>query len=145
MSETREQQLERSLKRLLVFVEMMIKEIDLDVQACTLSITANGEAGSRTLAELQLEALLKECRDLVDAPVIWRPGEDDAGAALGPFRATHQHRKGGMYQVIAQAEREADLALMVVYRDRLGRTWVRPRHEFFDGRFTPVEMDGRGS
>jgi hypothetical protein len=79
------------------------------------------------------------------APAILQRGGDDAGSALGPFRATHQHRKGGLYQVIAQAELEVDLTPVVVYRDRLGRTWVRPRHEFFDGRFTPVEMDGRGS
>jgi hypothetical protein len=48
----------------------------------------------------------------------------------GPFKATHRHYKGGLYQVLLNAFMEVDLAAVVVYRGSNGYIWVRPAHEF---------------
>lgn len=54
------------------------------------------------------------------------------------FRPTHQHRKGGMYRVIARGYQESDQTPVVVYEGRNGAVWTRPADEFDDGRFTAL-------
>jgi hypothetical protein len=50
-----------------------------------------------------------------------------------------QHRKGGIYSVLAVALIEATLAEVVVYEAHEdGTVWVRPMDEFLDGRFTQL-------
>ena len=47
-----------------------------------------------------------------------------------------RHRKGGEYEVLCVALREADLSPQVVYESReTGVTYIRPLAEFCDGRF----------
>jgi hypothetical protein len=55
------------------------------------------------------------------------------------WRATHLHKKGGFYRVIAEGLLEADRSDVVIYDDAQGQVWVRPAAEFWDGRFTAVE------
>ena len=57
------------------------------------------------------------------------------GAPFGPFQPTHRHRKGTYYQALLRITREADLAPLIVYRDRNDVVWARPETEFNDGRF----------
>lgn len=59
------------------------------------------------------------------------------------WQATDQHRKGGLYRVIARGSLEADLTPAVVYDDAEGRVWIRPAAEFDDGRFTPLSGERR--
>ncbi len=54
------------------------------------------------------------------------------------WRATHQHKKGGLYRVIAEGLVEADRSDVVIYDDAQGQVWVRPAAEFWDGRFTAI-------
>ncbi len=61
-----------------------------------------------------------------------------AAADLAGWQATHRHRKGGLYRVIARGEFEADLKPCVIYDDAAGRVWVRPATEFDDGRFVAL-------
>jgi hypothetical protein len=52
-------------------------------------------------------------------------------------RATHRHRKGGLYRLLARGRIEATLEPCAIYQsvtDDL--VWVRPEAEFEDGRFT---------
>lgn len=51
------------------------------------------------------------------------------------WEATHQHRNGWRYRVIARGILEANLDSVVIYDDEKGNVWVRPAAEFFDGRF----------
>lgn len=84
-----------------------------------------------------------------------RPTDDRLEAAIaltakaGPNRGSiWRHRKGGAYQIVVCAIREADLVPVVVYKDeypqgemfdrKLALTWVRPLTEFMDGRFTMI-------
>lgn len=47
------------------------------------------------------------------------------------------HRKGGEYEVLCVALREADLSPQVVYKSlATGDAYIRPLAEFCDGRFT---------
>lgn len=56
------------------------------------------------------------------------------------FEATHRHIKsGGPYQFISYCIIEKTLTEGVIYMDITGRLWVRPREEFEDGRFAPIE------
>ena len=51
-----------------------------------------------------------------------------------------RHVKGGVYEVLLVALREADMSLQVVYRsDATGIAFIRPLPEFMDGRFTQEE------
>ena len=51
-----------------------------------------------------------------------------------------QHKKGGMYRIICIAFREQTMELEVVYRDAEHPvTYIRPYHEFMDGRFTQLK------
>lgn len=52
---------------------------------------------------------------------------------------THQHRKGGLYRVLAEGILETDRSAVVIYDDADGTVWVRPAAEFDDGRFAPLE------
>jgi len=53
---------------------------------------------------------------------------------------THQHHKGGFYRVLTEAVLESDRTPVIVYDDKAGKTWVRPAHEFHDGRFTKLHL-----
>ena len=45
-------------------------------------------------------------------------------------------KSGGLYQVIGEGKIEADLSPVVIYQNIHNRMiWVRPRDEFYDGRF----------
>jgi len=48
-----------------------------------------------------------------------------------------QHvRTGGLYEIVCNAQEEATLRLLTVYRSRSdGQFWARPTTEFCDGRF----------
>lgn len=55
---------------------------------------------------------------------------------VAAWRPTHQHRKGGLYQVVGGGFIEADKSHVVIYQDQDGTRWIRPWDEFYDGRFT---------
>ena len=45
----------------------------------------------------------------------------------------YRHYKGGVYEVIGEAQLESDPAvMMIVYMAEDGQTWTRPRAEFFE-------------
>ena len=50
----------------------------------------------------------------------------------------YRHYKGGVYDLVCEAELEADHTPVIVYRGRDGRTWVRPKSSFFE----MVEAEG---
>lgn len=52
----------------------------------------------------------------------------------------YRHMKSdGLYAFICEAKLEADLSPVIVYQSlEHGTIWVRPRAEFFDGRFKEV-------
>jgi hypothetical protein len=52
-------------------------------------------------------------------------------------------KTGGIYTLLHEATREADLEPVIVYQGEDGRVWVRPRTEFFDGRFQLVRNAGK--
>ena len=55
---------------------------------------------------------------------------------------THLHIKSGNeYRVIAIGLIEATLHLCVVYDDKKGNAWIRPKPEFDDGRFMPLSLE----
>lgn len=60
------------------------------------------------------------------------------GALAGRWAPTHQHRKGGLYRVLAEGTLETDRSPVVIYDDAEGTIWVRPTAEFDDGRFTAL-------
>lgn len=72
----------------------------------------------------------------------------DAMPTPTPKRMRHKKR-GTVYEVIDEADLQtekplSDYAVVVVYRDPSnGRLWVRPREEFYDGRFEEVPADGQ--
>jgi len=67
---------------------------------------------------------------------IWRILK--GGSCDATWKATHRHRKGGLYRVIGPAILEADRSAVVIYDDAEGTVWVRSTTEFNDGRFTPL-------
>lgn len=50
----------------------------------------------------------------------------------------YRHYKGGVYDLVCEAELEADHTPVIVYRGQDGRTWVRPKAVFFE----MVESEG---
>lgn len=50
----------------------------------------------------------------------------------------YRHYKGGVYELVCEAELEADHTPVMVYRGEDGRIWVRPKAVFFE----TVELDG---
>lgn len=59
-----------------------------------------------------------------------------------PWKATHIHKKGGIYRVINDNVLDSDdLSRQVVYDDGSGRTWVRSYEEFMDGRFKKLPKE----
>ena len=50
----------------------------------------------------------------------------------------YRHYKGGLYELVCEAELEADHTPVIVYRGQDGQTWVRPTASFF----STVEVDG---
>jgi len=87
---------------------------------------------------LNWDAMLDEYKEQ------WRVYARAALSALGGWEPTHQHRKGGLYRVIARGKLEADLSPVVVYEAKDGTTWVRPEAEFDDGRFTDLRRPATG-
>ena len=67
-----------------------------------------------------------------------QPPVDAAAALAAPWVATHRHKKGGLYRVVAACVLEADRSDAVIYDDAEGTIWVRAAAEFWDGRFTPI-------
>jgi hypothetical protein len=63
-----------------------------------------------------------------------------AGIGMIGEPSIYLHKKSGrLYEVLCNANREADGVLMVVYRNvATGDRWVRPADEFNDGRFERV-------
>lgn len=58
------------------------------------------------------------------------------------WKATHQHKKGGLYRVICDSVMSSeDLSLHVVYDDASGKVWLRPKSEFEDGRFIEIKKE----
>lgn len=51
----------------------------------------------------------------------------------------YRHYKGGIYELICEATREADLVPVIVYRAHNGTVWVRDKAVFFE----TIEVDGR--
>lgn len=65
-----------------------------------------------------------------------------ASTAAGVIRRRFRHKKtGGVYSFIAEVVIEATLDPAVAYQGNDGTIWVRPRDEFFDGRFEEI-VDG---
>lgn len=52
----------------------------------------------------------------------------------------YRHYMGGVYDLVCEAEVEADHTPVIVYRGQDGRTWVRPKAAFFE---TVESEDGR--
>ncbi|QJD98739.1 DUF1653 domain-containing protein [Massilia forsythiae] len=50
-----------------------------------------------------------------------------------------RHYKGGIYDVVCEATLEADHTPAIVYRGQDGKTWVRPRGNFFE----TIDVDGQ--
>lgn len=68
--------------------------------------------------------------------------EQTAPAATGT--ATHRHKKGGLYRLIARGRIEATLEPCAIYEGvGTGLVWVRPEAEFEDGRFTSLVPEER--
>lgn len=53
----------------------------------------------------------------------------------------YRHRKGGIYTLLCLAKDTTNQEDVVVYRDKSDQTWVRPRAEFEDGRFEPMNEE----
>lgn len=62
----------------------------------------------------------------------------------GTFVATHMHRKGGAYRLLAQGVLESDRSAVAIYDDAEGTIWVRDLSEFHDGRFLAIAGGGQG-
>ncbi|MEM8776843.1 MAG: DUF1653 domain-containing protein [Pseudomonadota bacterium] len=62
---------------------------------------------------------------------------DFATVFVQAWQPTHRHRKGQYYRVVAEGVNENDRVPVVIYDDKEGAVWVRPRSEFYDGRFLP--------
>ena len=60
---------------------------------------------------------------------------------MDEFRATHRHRKGGLYQLLGYGRHTETDEAVAIYRSADGPLWVRPSDMFDDGRFQPVEPD----
>ena len=54
-----------------------------------------------------------------------------------------KHKKtGGIYSVVGDCQIEATNIPGVLYRSTEGgNLWCRPRYEFLDGRFVPIEIE----
>ncbi|WP_298912317.1 DUF1653 domain-containing protein [uncultured Roseobacter sp.] len=66
------------------------------------------------------------------------PFATGSGGERAVWVATHLHRKGGLYRVLAHGILEADRSEVVIYDDVEGTIWVRPKSEFEDGRFSEL-------
>jgi hypothetical protein len=81
-------------------------------------------------------------RDLAGALSRIRPDRDlllPADSVLDAPEATHRHRKGGLYRLVARGRIEAGLEPCAIYESLKDRTvWVRSEAEFSDGRFAPL-------
>lgn len=50
-----------------------------------------------------------------------------------------KHFKGGVYIVIGEAKHSTSGEELIIYRGGDGELWARPKAEFLDGRFTPLD------
>lgn len=64
------------------------------------------------------------------------------------FRPTHRHHKGGLYELLSGSCRHTETGdQFVVYRNRDGEWWARPRLMFFEEvksgvmRFAPLSEE----
>lgn len=58
---------------------------------------------------------------------------------FAPVNSRWRHRNGSEYTIVAHGRIEIDMTPCIVYRaDGDDNVWVRPTHEFLDGRFTPI-------
>ncbi|MDA8747775.1 DUF1653 domain-containing protein [Litoreibacter sp.] len=67
-------------------------------------------------------------------------GDYPSGQALPYWQATHRHRKGAKYRVLSHGTWETDRSDVVIYEDESRQIWVRPVSEFYDGRFTALNV-----
>lgn len=52
-------------------------------------------------------------------------------------------KSGGVYRVSGECLIEATMTEAVIYQSlEDGQTWVRPSHEFYDGRFVNIDSEG---
>lgn len=58
-----------------------------------------------------------------------------------PFGWWIHKKTGHRYEIVTFALIEATLEPSVVYRSEKGQVWIRPAHEFFDGRFQQENID----
>lgn len=71
------------------------------------------------------------------AETVW-DSLSDRGARLATEMWQHV-KSGGFYRIVTWGRIEADLSEVVIYRaEKDGTVWVRPKDEFFDGRFVRV-------
>jgi hypothetical protein len=100
--------------------------------------------GSEIDAGEQLDYLCRDLRTLLAAA--------KAGRGEG-WRPTHRHIKSGRdFKMIGLAMLETarpvdEATALIIYRDKHGDLWARPRLEFGDGRFValpPAPTDGGG-
>lgn len=97
------------------------------------------ELPNRTSPEDQPDMMLvtgDELRTILLAYAV----EATALPAVGDWRPTHRHYKGGFYREIARGRIEADLSPVVIYDNEKGETWVRPAEDF-DAWVTPPGRD----
>lgn len=68
-----------------------------------------------------------------------------ADCAYADWEPTHQCRNGGLYQMRhPYAVIEATMTAAVIYEGQDGMLWVRPRTEFYDGRFAELPNPDEG-
>lgn len=71
-----------------------------------------------------------------------KPGFEHIGVADIPWKPTHVHIKsGGEYRWLLEGIIEADMTPCIIYDNRDGVVWVRPKAEFEDGRFAAIVED----
>lgn len=60
----------------------------------------------------------------------------------GPNTYWRHGKTGRLYTLIGEAIMEADLTPVVLYQSvKDGQIWVRPRDNFYDGRFEMIEVE----
>lgn len=61
------------------------------------------------------------------------------GLKTSDWHPTHRHIKGGEYRVLMHGILETDRSEVVIYDDAKRTVWVRPKLEFYDGRFATID------
>jgi hypothetical protein len=96
------------------------------------------EGRLRCALERLASEIVKQTSDLYPPLPPGIPAEITPTIKIGCSR--YQHVKtGGFYEVLGPGKLEWDLADVIVYRsEHDGSLWVRPKSEFYDGRFVRV-------